>query len=167
MSSELLARRECKWLKSIGADDAVNYKSLTFVEDLKKATPDKVDLFFDNVGGSILDEVMMRMNPHGAISIVEEWLTYRDQSSCIITGKYSSTGCYWRASRSLTSSITLTRPKRRLVSLSTSAAAANKLVVNSAETVVDVHGKVEEIPSIWNGLFTGMNTGKLVTKLAD
>ncbi|EJD02890.1 uncharacterized protein FOMMEDRAFT_156253 [Fomitiporia mediterranea MF3/22] len=33
-------------------------------------SPDKVDLFLDNVGGSILDEVMMRMNPYRAICIV-------------------------------------------------------------------------------------------------
>ena len=34
---------KCKWLKSIGADEAVNYKSATFSEDLEKATPEKVD----------------------------------------------------------------------------------------------------------------------------
>lgn len=35
---------KCTWLKTIGADEAVNYKSTTFIEDLVKATPDKVDL---------------------------------------------------------------------------------------------------------------------------
>ena len=34
---------KCRWLKSIGADEAVNYKSATFSEDLEKATPEKVD----------------------------------------------------------------------------------------------------------------------------
>ncbi|EJD02777.1 NAD-binding protein [Fomitiporia mediterranea MF3/22] len=58
---------KCKWLKSIGADDAVNYKSPTFVGDLRKATLDGVDSFLDNVGGFILDEVMMRMKSHGII----------------------------------------------------------------------------------------------------
>ncbi|KAL5523859.1 hypothetical protein ACEPAG_8032 [Sanghuangporus baumii] len=58
---------KCEWVKSIGADEAVNYKSPTFVKDLEKATPDKADLFLDIVGGSILDEVLMRMKPHGVI----------------------------------------------------------------------------------------------------
>lgn len=30
---------KCRWLESIGADAAVNYKSLTFGQDLKKAIP--------------------------------------------------------------------------------------------------------------------------------
>ena len=47
------------------------------------------------------------------------------------------------------------------------AAAAGKLVVDRAETVVDIQGHIEEIPRVWNGLFTGANTGKLITKVAD
>lgn len=37
------SEEKCNWLRSIGADIAVNYKSATFSEDLAKATPDKVD----------------------------------------------------------------------------------------------------------------------------
>ena len=33
--------------------------------------------------------------------------------------------------------------------------------------VVDVGGKVEELPRVWSGLYRGSNTGKLLTKLAD
>lgn len=35
---------KCKWLKSIGADAALNYKSSAFEKDLKEATPDGVDV---------------------------------------------------------------------------------------------------------------------------
>lgn len=44
---------------------------------------------------------------------------------------------------------------------------SGKLVVEGAETVVDVSGKFEEIPKVWTGLFEGANTGKLITKLAS
>ena len=34
---------KCEWVRSIGADAAVNYKSPTFSQDLIYATPDGVD----------------------------------------------------------------------------------------------------------------------------
>ena len=46
------------------------------------------------------------------------------------------------------------------------AVVAGKIVLEGTETVVDVAGRVEEIPGVWRGLFTGANTGKLITKLA-
>lgn len=44
---------------------------------------------------------------------------------------------------------------------------ANKIKVEGAETIVDVIGKFEEIPAVWNGLFEGKNLGKLITKISD
>lgn len=49
----------------------------------------------------------------------------------------------------------------------TSAAVAGKLILEGAEMVVDVRDHFEDIPRVWNGLFTGTNTGKLITKVAD
>jgi NADPH-dependent curcumin reductase CurA len=55
---------KCKWVEGLGADAFVNYKSKSFEEDLVKATgvekPD-VNVFFDNVGGEILDLMFTRM----------------------------------------------------------------------------------------------------------
>lgn len=81
--------KKCEWLRTIGADAAVNYKSPTFSQDLIDATPDGIDKYvrsfshefiaislshmeilcryFDNVGGTILDEVLLSMNDHGII----------------------------------------------------------------------------------------------------
>ena len=39
------------------------------------------------------------------------------------------------------------------------------LHVEGAETVVKA--KFEEIPQVWGRLFTGHNTGKLITQIAD
>ena len=44
---------------------------------------------------------------------------------------------------------------------------SGKLIVEGAETVVDVSGRFEEIPKVWTGLFEGANTGKLISKLAS
>lgn len=40
-----LGQAKCEWLKSIGADVSLNYKSPDFVRELEGATPDGVDLY--------------------------------------------------------------------------------------------------------------------------
>ena len=47
------------------------------------------------------------------------------------------------------------------------AVTSGKLKVDGAEMIVDVEGKLEEIPRIWNWLFEGKNTGKLITKVSS
>ena len=37
------SNEKCEWLKSIGADAAVNYKSPTYSQDLEAAAPDGID----------------------------------------------------------------------------------------------------------------------------
>lgn len=59
---------KCKWLTdSLGFDAAVNYKHADWKEKLANATPNGVDLDFENVGGEIMEAVLNRMNLHGRI----------------------------------------------------------------------------------------------------
>ena len=52
---------KCHYLESeLGVDKALNYKSPTFVEDFRKVG--KLDVYFDNVGGDILDLAITRTN---------------------------------------------------------------------------------------------------------
>lgn len=52
---------KCEFLvKELGFDDAVNYKSPDWRKELKAATPEYINVFFDNVGGEILDACLGR-----------------------------------------------------------------------------------------------------------
>jgi NADPH-dependent curcumin reductase CurA len=51
----------------LGFDATVNYRTESFREDLKQACPDGVDVYFDNVGGAILETVLRRMNQGGRV----------------------------------------------------------------------------------------------------
>ncbi|KAL5481907.1 hypothetical protein EMCRGX_G022181 [Ephydatia muelleri] len=58
------------YLKSIGFDEAINYKTVTSLSDaVKKACPNGVDMFFDNVGGEFFEVVLSRMNTFGRVAV--------------------------------------------------------------------------------------------------
>jgi NADPH-dependent curcumin reductase CurA len=59
---------KCEMLRrDLSFDGAVNYRSPTFREDLRALCPSRVDVYFDNVGGPILDTVLPMMNVHGRV----------------------------------------------------------------------------------------------------
>ena len=51
----------------LGFDVAFNYKDGDFRAAFKDATPDRIDVYFDNTGGDILGSALFRMNAHGRI----------------------------------------------------------------------------------------------------
>jgi NADPH-dependent curcumin reductase CurA len=53
----------------LGYDAAVDYKARDWREQLKAATPDGIDVDFENVGGEIMDAVFARINLHGRIAL--------------------------------------------------------------------------------------------------
>ncbi|PRZ41806.1 hypothetical protein CLV47_108165 [Antricoccus suffuscus] len=52
----------------LGFDATVNHRSETFRADLKAACPDGIDVYFDNVGGPVLEAVLSRANLHARIA---------------------------------------------------------------------------------------------------
>ncbi len=53
--------------RDLGFDETVNYKSESIRDELRDACPDGIDVYFDNVGGTLLDTVLPRMNMHGRV----------------------------------------------------------------------------------------------------
>ena len=62
---------KCRWLTDeLGFDAAVNYKTATDLNnDLKEACPDGVDVYFDNVGGPLLDIALGLINQRARVAI--------------------------------------------------------------------------------------------------
>jgi NADPH:quinone reductase len=65
--------------KELGFDAAVNYKSPEWVQMLETDCPNGIDLYFDNVGGAITDEVMKRINRHARIMLCGQIASYNLQ----------------------------------------------------------------------------------------
>lgn len=52
-----------------GFDACIDYKAGRLQDDLRAATPDGIDAYFENVGGEVLDAVLSRMNAFGRIAV--------------------------------------------------------------------------------------------------
>jgi NADPH-dependent curcumin reductase CurA len=61
---------KCEWVvKELGFDACIDYKAGPVKDGLKAHCPQGVDIYFDNVGGEILDAVLTRLNRHARIII--------------------------------------------------------------------------------------------------
>jgi len=65
---------------TIGADAAIDYKNEDVGVRLDELAPDGIDVFFDNVGGELLDTVLDRLRTGGRVSICGAISQYDDLS---------------------------------------------------------------------------------------
>lgn len=154
---------KCKWVESLGADSCLNYKSPSFKEDLIKATEGYVEVYFDNVGGEILDLMLGRMKKFGRIAACGAISAYNNTSDAYGIKNWFEV-------------ISMRLEIRGLIVLDAGEKSASMVgdliqaykdgkIKISAENETVVPGGFEDIPKTWLKLFSGANTGKLVTKL--
>ena len=72
---------KCEYLKNeLGFDEVIDYKAGNLKKDLKIACPNGVDVYFDNVGGEILDTVLTRIRMHARIVICGAISQYNNEA---------------------------------------------------------------------------------------
>jgi NADPH-dependent curcumin reductase CurA len=59
--------------EELGFSATVNRRSPTFTTDLRAACPDGTNVFFDNVGGGVLEAILPLMTAHGALCAAARW----------------------------------------------------------------------------------------------
>lgn len=151
---------KCAWLLELGLDAAVDYRG-DLRKELARACPDGVDLFFDNVGGTILEAVLAlicdraRVVLCGAISGYNDTAASpgpRNLSQLIVhRGRMEGFIVFDYASR---------YPEAQ-------AGLAKLVDEGRLRWKVDVVEGLAAAPEAINLLFTGGNTGKLLVHLAD
>jgi NADPH-dependent curcumin reductase len=65
--------------ETLGLDGAIDYKNDDVAARLKELAPDGIDVFFDNVGGEILDVALDNIRERGRIAICGAISQYNDQ----------------------------------------------------------------------------------------
>ena len=56
-------------VKELGFDACIDHKADDFAEQLAKASPDGIDVYFENVGGKVLDAVIPLLNPNARMPV--------------------------------------------------------------------------------------------------
>jgi NADPH:quinone reductase len=148
--------------EELGYDEAINYKTTqNITEALGNACPDGIDVYFDNVGGTISDAVYRNLNKYARIAICGQIAYYNNTKP--------ATGL--RVEPTLLKRSVLM--KGFIVSdyASEFGTAAKELAQWVQEGKLKYQESIiegfENIPNALLGLFTGENTGKQLVKVAD
>jgi NADPH-dependent curcumin reductase CurA len=163
---------KCDWVvRELGFDACIDYKAPAPAgaarwdavrEGLKRHCPSGVDVYFDNVGGDILDTVLTRINPKARIVI------------CGAISQYNATGPVAGPRNYLSLLVNRARMEgmvvfdyadRYHVAVAEMAGHLKAGRMKSREDVVV--GGVAAFPSTLPRLFSGANFGKLVLQIAD
>jgi hypothetical protein len=62
-------KAKCDFVRSLGADAAVDYTAGPILKGLREAAPDGIDVYFDNVGGDHLDAAFARARLHARFAL--------------------------------------------------------------------------------------------------
>src|SRR5688572_28959043 len=155
-------REKCAYVTTeLGFDAAIDYKSEDVKAALKQHCPKGVDVYFDNVGGDILDAVLTRLAMHARIVI------------CGAISQYNNTTPVKGPSNYLSLLVNRATMKGMVVFdyASRYAEAAREMAgwmkEGKLKSREDIVAGLETFPEALLKLFKGENIGKLVLKVAD
>ena len=61
---------KCRWVvEELGFDDCIDYRAEDVGAGLSRTCPNGIDVYFDNVGGETLNQVLARINDHARIAL--------------------------------------------------------------------------------------------------
>jgi len=152
---------KCNWLVSeLGFDAAVDYKDGAVFKALKAAAPSGIDVYFDNVGGDILEACLAQMNNHGRIACCGAISQYDGVPSA--TGPRGVPGLIVVKRLTMQGFIVMDYMDRRNEALRDlqSWVASGKLKVQE-----DIINGLENTPKALIGLLAGENRGKRMVKV--
>src|SRR3954447_10409057 len=142
----------------LGFDAAVDYKAPDWRDQLKAATPDGIDVDFENVGGEIMEAVFARLNIRARVPLCGLISGYNDDAPA----GPRNFGNLLIQRVHLQGFIVLDHFGRAREVAPKLAAWMGEGKLKAQETVVE---GFEQLPAAINMLFDGKNTGKLVVKV--
>ena len=156
---------KCRWVEELGADKCVNYKKESFRKDLVDAMGGETsyaDVYFDNVGGVILDLMLTRMAKHGRVVACGAISEYNDNRGTMLKNYFEIISMRIQIRGMIV--LDYMSKTQEVMEIFKQAIREGKLKV-SEESEHIVEAGFEEVPKVWMKLFDGTNTGKLVTKI--
>lgn len=154
--------QKCEWLlREARLDGAIDYRNDDVAARLGDLCPDGIDVFYDNVGGPVLDLVFERLALHGCIVLCGAVVRFGDD------GPAPGASNYWK----------MIQKRGRMEAfvildhLDRAADAAEELarLVESGEISyeADVRSGFENLPETLRRVYTGANLGKQLLHVAE
>ncbi|KAM0035221.1 putative 2-alkenal reductase (NAD(P)(+)) [Helianthus debilis subsp. tardiflorus] len=147
--------------EKLGFDEAFNYKEETNLNStLQRYFPDGINIYFDNVGGEMLEAVVANMNAFGRIAACGVLSGYTNSKKhtalSMVDVVYKRIMIHGFLATDFTSN-----DFNDFMSVTKDYVRAGKLSVQE-----DISFGIESIPSAFVGLFRGDNVGKKIVQIA-
>jgi len=156
------SEEKCRWItETLGFDAAINYKTEDIRGGLKTHCPNGIDIFFDNVGGDILDSVLTRINVKGRIVVCGLISQYNAEKP--VPGPYHFSSILTQRLRvqGFVFGDYLDRIQEAVTDL------GKWLAQGKIQYRVHVVKGLDKAPQAVNMLFDGSNQGKLIVKVSE
>lgn len=146
--------------ETLGFDAAIDYKADNFAEKLAEAVPDGIDVYFENVGGTIADEVFKHLNRFARIPVCGAISSYNSKDD---NGP--------RVQQQLIKSQALMQGFLVAQFADDSKNASEQLAQwvqeGKIKSEVSIADGFDKLPEAFRNLFTGDNFGKQIVKVSD
>ncbi|TPG68066.1 NADP-dependent oxidoreductase [Brevibacillus laterosporus] len=149
-------------IEELGFDTAINYKTTSNIQlELAKACPNGVDIYFDNVGGTISDAVLSLINQGARIPICGQISLYNSEKQDV--GPRIQVQLL-RKMATMKGFLVGQYTDRYEEGMTQMAQWIKEGKIKYSENIVE---GLENTPKAFLGLFSGDNTGKQLVKVAD
>ena len=153
---------KCDYIvNELGFDDAIDYKSENIYTALKQKCPKGVDVYFDNVGGKILDAALSKLRMHARVVICGAISQYNNKSKIDGPSNYLSL----LVTRSTMQGMVVMDYTKKF------GEAAKQMGMwmheGKLKSREDIYNGIENFYETYNRLFTGDKKGKLVLKVKE
>lgn len=154
--------KKCKYLvEELGFDGAIDYKSENMMEALKRECPKGIDVYFDNVGGAILNAALTRLRARARVIICGAISQYNNKENVEGPSNYLSL-LVNRAS--MQGMVVLDYAKDYGKAAQEMGMWLMQGKLKSREAIYE---GIENFPETFARLFTGDKMGKLVLKVIE
>lgn len=153
---------KCKWVvEELGFDACVDYRDPQWHRALKGACPDGIDVYFDNVGGQVLETVLFRMNDKGRVVCCGAISQY-DSGEPV--GPKNLPGLIVVKRLRMEGFIVFDFPEETPKALEN---LGNWVASGKVKVVEDIVEGLENAPAALIGLLAGENRGKRMVRVGD
>jgi NADPH-dependent curcumin reductase CurA len=155
-------KEKCDYIiNELGFDEAIDYKSENIYTALKRKCPKGIDVYFDNVGGVILDAALSKLRMHATVVICGAISQYNNKKKVNGPSNYLSL----LVTRSVMKGMVVMDYTKGFGQASKQM--ATWIEEGKLKYREDIYEGIENFQETYNRLFSGEKKGKLVLKVIE